>query len=80
MKCKFCEREFKNKHGLHIHWFYCLVKGFKESPIEFIDNKKCEELMEDARLISLSRYPKAFVKFTREGEIGIKLGTRYILK
>ncbi len=80
MKCKFCELEFKNKHGLHIHWFYCLAKGFEESPIKYVGNEKYRKLMEDERLISLFHYPGACIKFVKDGEIGIKFGTRYILK
>jgi len=80
MKCKFCEREFKNKHGLHIHWFYCWVKAFKELLKKYVGNKKYDELMGDARLISVSHYFRGFVKFAETGEIGIKLGVRYILE
>ena len=80
MRCKFCERIFKNKHGLHIHWFYCLVKGFKESEIKYVGRRKEKALMESPALISINHYPRVFIKFVKKGEIGTKFGVRYILK
>lgn len=80
MTCKYCEREFKNKHGLHIHWFYCLIKKFSEMPVEYVGHKGSRELMEDEKFIPAHSYPLIFLKHTKKGEFGAKYNIRYILK
>ena len=79
MKCKYCERTYKNTHGLHIHQFYCLVKKFDEMPVKLVNRDKEAELMEDDRLIPSFRYLREWIKFAQIGEIGICLGKRYVL-
>ena len=80
IKCNYCELYFKNRHGLHIHWFYCLAKGFKESKIKYVNGEKYFELMEDSRLMPIAHFPKPFVKYFKEGEFGMKYNVRYVLK
>jgi len=79
MKCEYCKREFKNEHGVHIHWFYCLVKGFSEMKIIKVDNKMYHELLGDSYFISCGRYLTSFLKFIKNNEIGMKFNKRYIL-
>ncbi len=80
MECKYCEKTYKNTHGLHIHQFYCLAKRFDEMPVNLVGEKDYKELMRDARLIPSFRYLREWIKFAQVGEIGIYLEERYVLK
>lgn len=79
MKCTFCELYFKNKHGLHIHWHYCLTKSFSEMKKKTVGNKRYNDLVRDSYLISINCYLRSFIKFTERGEFGMKYDIRYIL-
>ena len=79
MKCKYCDREFKNSHGLHIHWFYCLPKGFSEMEIVKVPPSGYRELIGDSFLIPLFRIPRNCLKFFVDGEFGMKYNKRYVL-
>lgn len=78
--CIYCENEFKNKHGLHIHWYYCRVKLFKSFKVVFVDDKKQKELWNESLLLPIRSYPKVYLKFIKYGEIGMIKGMRYVLK
>ena len=80
MNCKYCEHEYKNEHGLHIHWFYCPVKRFTGLEKVIVSHNKYEELIRDEYLMSINCYPTSFYPFIEKGEFGIKMGKRHILK
>ena len=79
MKCDYCKRTLKNKHGVHVHWFYCKTKAFTEMKIKMVNPRKAYDLREMTQLLSVRHYPYSYLAFTKNGEIGMMFGVRYIL-
>ena len=80
MICKYCDREFKNKHGLHIHWFYCWIKQFVELQVEYIGAGEARKLMKSTFFIPIIMYHPKLFKFIKKNEFGMERGIRYVLK
>jgi len=80
IKCKYCGEYFKNKHGLHIHWYYCSVKSFSEMEKQIVNNKQYKRLLVDSALIPVPYYLPSFFKFIEAKEFGMIYNIRYLLK
>jgi hypothetical protein len=77
--CEYCELPFKNNHGLHIHWHYCLTKGFSEMEKVYIKPEKMMKLKKDEMFIYMGHLPPSYLKYLEDGELGVKHNKRYIL-
>lgn len=76
--CKYCDREFKNQHGLSIHFFYCIAKQFEQMKKQIVTMDEYHRLKENPGFLPVFRYGR-WQKFVMFLEVGLIGDIRYIL-